>query len=403
MPLLLATPGHAENAPPFRQLLTHALSSAPVLIEQQANVSAERAVANQARAWPNPRLDALSENLSAPSADGNSQRQTTYTLTQTLEIGGKRRARLDASDRRVLAAEARDQQIRIAFAADLAVSYAAAEAAQARQLLADESVNSANTDLRAAQALVANGKEAQLRLAQARASVAAAQSVARAASADRIQMLETLSAMVGISTGYTGVTTSLLALASPEKENPALEESESPVLIRARAERDAIGADVGVEQKRWIPDLGLSVGVRDYAWSNSNGYVAGLSVSIPLFDRNRNGIEAARQRVLAADARLAAVALESVAIKRTAKAQLIAARQRLQAASEGELAADEAYRLGRFGYDAGRTSLMELLLIRRALTEAKLSTIEARLAHVKAMAALSQANGQLVFWGEAEK
>jgi cobalt-zinc-cadmium efflux system outer membrane protein len=97
------------------------------------------------------------------------------------------------------------------------------------------------------------------------------------------------------------------------------------------------------------------------------------------------------------------VALESVAIKRTAKAQLIAARQRLQAASEGELAADEAYRLGRFGYDAGRTSLMELLPIRRALTEAKLSTIEARLAHVKAMAALAQANGQLVFWGEAEK
>ena len=74
-----------------------------------------------------------------------------------------------------------------------------------------------------------------------------------------------------------------------------------------------------------------------------------------------------------------------------------AAEQRLIAATEGERAASEAYRLGRIGYDSGKTSLMELLAIRRTLSDAKGLTIEARLARVRALAALAQADGRLAF------
>lgn len=79
-----------------------------------------------------------------------------------------------------------------------------------------------------------------------------------------------------------------------------------------------------------------------------------------------------------------------------------AANQRLTAASTGEAAANEAYRLGRIGYEAGKTSLMELLVIRRALSEARASTIEASLARVRALSAMAQAQGRLAF-GEAIK
>jgi cobalt-zinc-cadmium efflux system outer membrane protein len=53
------------------------------------------------------------------------------------------------------------------------------------------------------------------------------------------------------------------------------------------------------------------------------------------------------------------------------------------------------------GYDAGKTPLLELLAIRRALAEAQALTIDARLARVRALATLSMAEGRLVF-GEAQ-
>ena len=53
--------------------------------------------------------------------------------------------------------------------------------------------------------------------------------------------------------------------------------------------------------------------------------------------------------------------------------------------------------MGRLGYEAGRTPLVELLLSRRTLTEARLTVVDARLARVRAYASLAMANGQIVF------
>ena len=156
-----------------------------------------------------------------------------------------------------------------------------------------------------------------------------------------------------------------------------------------------------MEERRWIPDLSVTAGVRRYARTSQNGYVVGLSASIPLFDRNRDGVAAARQRVQAADARVLAARLETAAARRSAQAQLLAAEGQLEAALEGERASAEGYRLARIGYDAGRTPLVELLFARRAYSEAQRSTIDARLARVRSLAALAQAQGRLAF-GESQ-
>jgi len=108
-----------------------------------------------------------------------------------------------------------------------------------------------------------------------------------------------------------------------------------------------------------------------------------------------------RQRVQAADARVLAARLETAAARRSAQAQLLAAEGQLEAALEGERASAEGYRLDRIGYDAGRTPLVELLFARRAYSEAQRSTIDARLARVRSLAALAQAQGRLAF-GESQ-
>ncbi|WP_049622996.1 TolC family protein [Frateuria defendens] len=388
----LAGPGLAADAPSYEALLRQSLDRAPALLEQAADVRAAGAEARQAHAWRNPSFDALAENLGAPRSGGVSQRQDTYTLTQPLELGGKRAARIEAGERALAAAEARAHQTRVDFAALLAVTYATAEAMQARKALAADDLARADNDLRAARALVHAGKEADLRVAQAQASRAAAQAGAQAAEADATEALERLSALAGAEDTYTGIAHPLpLPAATAPASGPA------PAVATAEAERDALAAQVRMEQKKRIPDLDLSAGVRRFGWTRDNALVVGLSVSLPLFDPNRGGIAAARERATAAEARLAAARLEADAARRAAQAQAAAADGRLDAAAQGERAAAEAYRLGRIGYQAGKVSLLELLATRRALSEARLATIEARLARVRALAALSRADGRLAF------
>lgn len=174
----------------------------------------------------------------------------------------------------------------------------------------------------------------------------------------------------------------------------------APALASAAAERDVFSAQVRLEQKRGMPDIGVSVGMRRFGWSSEKAATIGVSASIPLFDRNQAGVEAARERAAGAALRVEAARLEAAALHRSSIAQVQASDKRLQAALQGELAAADAYRLGRVGYDAGKTALLELLAIRRAWSDATALTIEARLGRVRALATLSLAEGRNVF-GEA--
>lgn len=390
----LVNVSQAAEAPPYSALLKQTLDQAPVLLEQSANVRAANANARQMRAWPNPTVDVLAENLGTPPSGGLSQRQDTYSVTQPLEIGGRRAARIEVGTRGVALAEAKSREIQVTYAARLAVAYATAEAMQRRVALAAEDEQRASEDLKVAKALVAAGKEANLRVAQAKASQAAAVAAGQAANADLAQALAQLSALAGAREPYTGVPKGMLERA--DGALPAVP-SEAPAVATAAAERDALSAQVRSEQSQRWPTLGLTAGVRRYAWSRDRGLVVGLSASIPLFDQNRGAVTAAKERESAAEARLAAARLDAMAARNSAQAQVTAAEGALMAASEGEQAASDAYRLARIGYDAGKTSLMELLLVRKALHDARLTTVDARLSRIRALATLSAANGRIAF------
>ena len=391
------TLSHAAETPSFAALLQQGQANAPQLLEQAANVRASAADARQASAWFNPTLSAMAENIGAPQLAGVSQRQDTYTVTQVFEIGGKRSARIEAEQSKSAAADARERQARVTFASELAVAYATAEAMQQRKEVADAELARADDDLRAAQALVKEGREAELRLAQARASAAAAQAGVQSASAAATEALEHLSALVGATESFARIDHPFLASVADPPSLSDWTPAEAPALASAAAERDANAAQVRVEEKKWIPDVGVSVGMRRFGWSNESAAIIGVSASVPLFDRNQSGIDAANERATAAAMRVEAARLEAVAQHRSAMAQVLASEKRLQAAEQGEAAASEAYRLGRVGYDAGKTALVELLAIRRALAEAKALTIEARLARVRAIAILSMAEGRNLF------
>src|SRR4051812_7608161 len=112
-------------APSFPELFRQVESTAPRLREINATVDAARGRARQAGAWPNPVAGVEVEDVSGSGAyRGSSQAQTTFSISEPLELGGQRGARKAAALAEVQSAEASRSQARLDFAYGLAVAYA---------------------------------------------------------------------------------------------------------------------------------------------------------------------------------------------------------------------------------------------------------------------------------------
>lgn len=392
----------AESAPPYLDLLRSA-ASAPRLSAAAAETRRAEGLARQAGARPNPTLSIVSENFSGSGPyrafDGA---ETTLQASLPLELGGQRAARIAAGRAEIEATRARAKQAQADFAFDLAMAYAAAEAADLRGARAEDDVAAGREDARAARALVDAGREANLRALQSEAALGAAQAELDVARAAREAAFARLGALAGSPRPITSIGHSLLNLAStPAAAARVFDPLGSPLYIAASAEREAAARLVRVEQTRAIPDLTASVGARRFAADNSTATVAGLSVPFPLFDRNRGNIDAARAALQAADARLEAARLDAEAEGRAALSQIAASQARLDATVASERTAAEAYRLSRLGYESGKTSLLELINARRALGAARSAIVEARVARTGAEAGLARLQGRIPF-GDAQ-
>lgn len=388
------TPAAGDPAPPFEDLLVQAQAGAPRLAEAAAEVRRAQGLARQAAVRPNPSAGVSVENLAASGRlRGDAAAEATFEVEQTFELGGKRAARITAGRAGVDAARARLAQTRADYAFELALAYGEAEAADRRIGLAQETLDLAEADLRAARALVDAGKEAELRTLQGDAAATAARAALSAARSARSAAYARLTALAGSEIPFTSLGGALLGKRAPGAPDMAFDPLAAPAVVAARAERDAAARRIRIEQARAVPDFTASVGVRRFNADDSTAMVAGISLPLPLFDRNRGNIGAAQAKLAAAEARLEAARLDALAGLAAARSEIEAARDREAAAGQGETTAREAYRLTRIAYESGKVSLVELNATRRALADARNQTLDAQLARLRAEAGLSRLQG----------
>ncbi|MBJ7412476.1 MAG: TolC family protein [Phenylobacterium sp.] len=391
----LAASAHAEAAPPFAALLAAAQKS-PNLAVSAAEVDAATARLRQARTWRNPEVSLEAENFGGERPyRGFDAAESTLSVSQTLELGGKRQARTAAAGFAVEQARAEQRQAGVDFAARLALAYGEAEAADARVTQLQEAVSAAEADARVARLLVENGREAQLRGLQAAAEAQAARASLSEAVAAREAAFARLTAVAGTGETYDALSESLLTR-SPAASSAAAD-VDTPAVLASLAARNAAASRVDVERRQATPDVTVSAGVRRYGDDDATAFIAGVSAPLPLFDRNRGATDAARAELRAADARLQQARLEAAADLAAARAQSRSATSRVEAAQASEAAAAEAYRLARIGYEAGRLPLLELSAARRALAAARTATIDARLARLRAEAEIARLTGRTPF------
>lgn len=386
----------AEPAPTFNELLRKGAES-PRRLELETDVGRAQGLARQARARPNPTISVVGENFGGSSPYGGFDRaETTVQYSQPIEVGGKRGARVAAADAEIGAARARSREGRIAYAGDLARLYGAAEVAERRARIVEEEVSEAEADMKLAQALVAAGKEARLREVQAATELTAAQSQLESARAERVAAFGRLAVLAGEEVPFTSLSDSLLDRPADLQAGKPVDPLGDAGYLAAKAERDAAAKQLVAERKRAISDVTGQVGVRRFQEDRSTALVAGISVPLNLFDRNRGNIAAAEAALRGAEARLAAARLGARANLDAAKSAVSAAEARSQAAGRTLATAQEAYRLARIAYEAGKSPLIELIAARRGVSAARRGVLDAAAARLEARTSLARIQGLTV-------
>lgn len=393
-PVLAADPAAPTYAAPTYGALLARLDDMPLAMEAAALSDAAQAQAAQARALPNPSLGWEAENVLGDGRySGFGGAETTFTVSQPLELFGQRGARIAAARAEADATGLRSEQMRWQAASRLALAYADAEAAGRRLQLAEEVLALTEQDADAVTRLVQEGREASLRGVQAASEAQAALASVDAARAMRVGAFARLAAFALLDS-ISALGDSLLDR-EPRSVAPP---SDAPLAVRlAEAEVNAANARVTVEQRRARPELSVSAGARRFRGADDDAFTIGVNVSVPLFDRNRGGIRAAYAQERAAQARLAAQQQEARAERIGAETTLTASASRTRAADAGLVAAEEAYRLARVGVDAGRVSQLELRASRTTLIAARNAVVDARLARVLAEIDLARLEGRAPF------
>lgn len=390
----------SQTAPPFAQLLNQT-RDVPRVTVLEADVARARGLAEQARARPNPSINVYSENFAGDlDRNARNQQQTTFQIDQPIELGGKRSARIAAGEAGIVAAQARNRDGRLVYATELARAYAGAEIADRRIAIAEDEVEEATDDLKVARALVGAGKEARLRQVQAETELNTLQADLENARALKTAALARLSALAGITTPFTGLSESLLDRLDAKPAFGPIDPMQATMVRVAEAERDAAARAVTVQQRLAIPNVTAQLGVRQLRVASGPAVVAGISVPLPLFDRNRGNISAARAELQGAEARAAAARLEAEAGTRAGLALVEAADARAAAAQRTLATAQEGYRLARVAYEAGKSPLIELLAARHNLGVARGVILDAAAARLDARANLARLQG-LTITGEA--
>merc|ERR1711965_974724 len=363
--VLFALPSRAEPAPPYEALI-ESLDRIPITVEAEALLDAANARAQQARALPNPSVSVETENVYGRGPfSGYDAAESTFSINQPLELWGQRGARIGAAQAEAKVAALRRDQTQWTVAGSLALIYSEAEAASLQYELAVEALELTEADANAVMLLIEEGREPSLRGIRANRDAAFAR----------------LTAAAMLVQPVTAIEPSLLNR-SPDASFQAM--GNRLTVQIAEAELEAASKSVSVERLRARPAVSASLGVRRFQEYDTAAFTFGINVSLPLFDRNKGAISAARAEERAAAARLTTAKLQTQANRSAAQARLDASITRIRAADKGVASAEEAYQLARAGFDAGRISQLELRSIRSALISARNTAVNARLARVRA-------------------
>ncbi len=359
----------------LNQAIKMALEKSPTLGASSARVSAASANRAAASALPNPSLSVEAENIYGDGVyDGLDNAEVTYGVSQLIEMPGKRSGRSRIADAEKDSAHFASDGVMLDLIRDVTIVFAEVAAAQQEVSILEEEQNLATEVRDSVVAKVQAGKEPPIQKNKAEIELSSSKIALDRAYRNLAAKKQALVSLMGGDVGDLAVSIDSL----PEPKQPEPVEiyrerlSKTPDIMSLRASIDRAKAGLSFERANAVPDPTINVGIRDFRENNSQAFVVGLSIPIPVFNMNRAGVERASHD-------LTAVSLDEQSVRLSLESALTELYGNYANAYSEAIAlktsvlpgAEEAFRFAREGYEAGKFNYLEVLDAQRTLFEAR--------------------------------
>ncbi|WP_374679712.1 TolC family protein [Hydrocarboniphaga effusa] len=356
------------------------LASHPALAAFPFELQAQEARGRQAALRPSPELDLLVEDIGGTGdRSGFDTAQTTLSLSQIIELGGKRDARGEVAKASLDRQRTEHAARQLDIVAEVARRFVATLAQQSRVVAAREAVGLAESTAAAVDRRVRAAAAPEAESARASVAVAEAQLELEDALHDLSTRRHALAAAIGVAEPDFGeVQGDLLALPDARAFDGLIAQLKAtPDFLRFADEERLRDAELRLAQRQQRADLRATVGIRRYETGDDMGFVAGIG--LPLFASKR-----AAPQIAIAQAERDRIGFERDAAFLKAQHQLYAQYQEMEHARHvSGVLRDEvlpqlqkALEKTRYAYERGRYSYLEWADAQQRLLNARTRLID---------------------------
>lgn len=347
----------------------------------------------QAATRPNPFVSTSIQDTRSAT------RQIYLQLNQEIELGNKRNARIEAADAFYNKADAELATKQAEIHANVVAAFYEVLVAQERVALAKSSVGVAESALDVASKRVRAGKSSPVEQTKSSIAAASAKIELVQATTQLNNSRKRLSALWGDNAPSfelaTGEVRSIPDVSSLSELQALVDDS--PSIRLAKLEINTREAVTKIERSKAVPNITLSAGVVNNQEVGLNQALLGLSIPIPVFDRNQGNVQEAVSRKFKAEDEL-------VAIKNKIQTNLVTQYERLSAARQATLSlqndilpnAQSAFDAANRGFSLGKFNFLDVLDAQRTLYQAKSQYINALLEAHQSIAEIERILGDVI-------
>lgn len=345
-----------------------ALDVNPELSASRREIAAAAGQIVQSRTRPNPELGYSLEDTQSRT------RTQSLQINWPIEMGGKRDARVNVAERNHDVAGADFDTRRADIRASVIAAYFEVLTAEERVALALASEELADKATDVVSKRVLAGKVSPVEETKSRVAGAGLRIESSQATGELRAAKLRLASLLGRDAVDVEVNSSVADAIPFLPSTNALRDRlrASPTIRRAQLEIQRRSAIVSLERSKAMPDITLSLGVKRPNELQRNQILLGISVPLPVFDRNQGNVLEAIQREEKARDELAAVNTKITTEVMQARERLATARDQLGVLVRTILpGAKSAYDAARVGFENGKFSFLDVLDAQRTYFASK--------------------------------
>ena len=400
--LFIAVPATAASEPQgeltLKQAVATALARNPELTVSAYELQVTDARVMQAGLKLNPEAAVEFENFAGTrDASGVKSLETTLSLSQVLELGGKRASRVNVArlDGEVNGIARQAQQLDVLAEVtrrfiNVVAAQHAVELCRRATELSKQTLDAITVRVQAARTPIAEQSRAGIAVTRARIEQQQAENNLQGAR-------RMLAAQWGSRTAeFVSASADLFAFPAVNSfDSLSTKLQGNPDFLRFASEARLRGAEVHLEQVRARPNLNLSVGVRRFEATDNVALVAGFSMALPVSNRNQGAIREAEVRREQLRVQSQAVLIRADATLYSLYQELLSARLRVETLrNEAIPQAEAALAQTQYGYERGRFSYLELAVAQQELLGLQSAAIEAAVDYHQQLTEIERLTGE---------